>query len=103
MVQIKRNLPKGNTLTLIILHDRRSSQFVSGLDHFRVLDYFGNAVDFETVASMNENTKVNYQITLSEAIDDFVIITMDMSNQFHLELRGWACKKLLRISVFSKN
>ena len=71
MVQIKRNLPKGNTSTLIILHDRRSSQFVSGLDHFRVLDYFGNAVDFETVASMNENTKVNYQITLSEAIDDF--------------------------------
>ena len=81
-----------------------STEFVNRLDHLRVLDYFGKVIDFETVAYMNENMKVNFQITLSEANDDDpIIIAMDTQNQFQLKLHGGAKKELLRICDFSKS
>ena len=78
-----------------------ASAFVSRIDYFRVLDLF--ELEFDFVASLNENGKVNFIVRLSEADADSTILTVDLANQFAVQLRCGAQKPLLAVSGIIRN
>ena len=52
---------------------------------------------------MNENGKVNFIVRLSEADADSTILTVDLANQFAVQLRCGAQKPLLAVSGIIRN